>query len=170
MHNHAIAAVAQDDMKVVNRLAARTLQLQVSIYGFRKAKSLQRMIHKMRAQIKQNAAAGARQFAPALARLGTVTVVVRFEMRDFAECATRDNLAHSQKVRVPTAILKNGDQSPAALCQGDEFRRFGECVGEGLVHHNVFAGVKGLAGEIEVRGIRSRDHDQINFWKSERSL
>src|ERR1700723_860636 len=122
----------------------------------------------MRAQIKPKAAAGARQVAPALERLGTVTVVVRFEMRDFAECATRDNLAHSQKVRVPTAILKNGDQSPAALCQGDEFRRFGECVGERLVHHNVFAGVEGLAGEIEMRGIGRRDYDQINFWKSER--
>src|SRR5580692_2497834 len=118
----------------------------------------------MRAQIKPNAAARSRQFAPALARLGTVTVVVRFEMRDFAEGATRDNLAHRQKVRVPTAILKNGDQSPAALCQGDEFRRFGERVGEGLVHHNVLARVEGLAGEIEMRGIGSRDYDQINFW------
>src|SRR5271163_1480390 len=99
----------------------------------------------MRAEIEPNAATRSRQLAPALARLRTVTVVVRFEMSDFAERATRDNLAHRQKIGVPSAILKNGDQSPAALRQRDEFRCFGECVGERLVHHNVLAGVEGLA-------------------------
>src|SRR5580693_10751466 len=122
----------------------------------------------MRAEVEPNTAARARQFAPALARFRAVTVVVRFEMSDFAEGATRNDLAQSEKIRVPTPILKNGDQSPAVLCQSNEFRRFGECVGEGLVHHNVLAGLEGLAGEIEMRGVRSRDHDQINFRKSER--
>src|SRR5271156_5036306 len=119
----------------------------------------------MRSEVEPNAAARARQLAPALPQLRAIAVVVRFEMSDFAERATCQNLAHRQKIRIPTAILEDGDQSQAALRQGDQFRRFGECVGERLVHHYVLAGVERLAGEIEMRSVRSCDHNQINFWK-----
>src|SRR5271170_3005541 len=76
----------------------------------------------MRSEVEPNAAARARQLAPALPQLRTIAVVVRFEMSDFAERATCQNLAHRQKIRIPTAILEDGDQSPAALRQGDQFR------------------------------------------------
>src|ERR1700691_1464905 len=117
MENHAAAAVAQDCVKVINRLTARTLQLEVRIDRLRWTEQLQRLVYKMRAEIEPNAAAGPGLLPPALARLGSIAVVVRFEMGDFAERAIGKHFAQSEKIRIPATILKDGEQSAAGLGQ-----------------------------------------------------
>src|ERR1700730_4214578 len=100
MQNHAAAAVAEYHMKIINGLAERALHLEIPIDCFRRTEQLQRLVHQMRAEIEPNSAARARLFTPALARFRTIAVVVRFEMRDFAEGAIGEHLAQSEKMRV----------------------------------------------------------------------
>src|SRR5580704_15367049 len=120
----------------------------------------------MRAEIEPNATARTREFPPALARFRTIAVVVRLEVRDLAQCATCEHRAQSEKVRVPAATLKNGEQSATVLGQGGQFGCFRDSIGEGLVHNDVLTGVERFAREIEMGDIRGGDHDQINFRKS----
>src|ERR1700728_94731 len=115
MENHPAAAVAEDCVKVINRLTARALHLEVRIDRFRCTEQLQRLVTQVRAEIEPNAAARSRLFPPALARFGAVTVVVRFEVRDLAERAIGKHFAQSEKIRIPAPILKDGEQSPASL-------------------------------------------------------
>src|SRR5580704_6594034 len=119
MENHPAAAVAEDCVKVIHRLTARALHLEVRIDRFRWAEQLQRLVYKMRAEIEPNAAAGPGLFPPALARFGSIAVVVRFEMGDLAERTVAKHFAQSEKIRIPAAILKDGEQPPASPGQFD---------------------------------------------------
>src|SRR5580704_11362395 len=120
----------------------------------------------MRAEIEPNSTARTWEFPPALARLRTVAVVVRFEMGDFAKRAIGEHITQGEIIRVPPATLKSGKQPAVLPGQGDEFRRFRDGVGEGLIDHDMLAGVEGFAREIEMCNVRRGDHDQINFRKS----
>src|SRR6202041_4165416 len=95
-------------MEIIIGLATGSLNLQIRVNGFRRAEQLQRLVNKMRSQVKPNPAPRSGQFAPTLPRFGTITVIVTFENRHLTQRAIRQQLAQSQKIPVPSSALKYG--------------------------------------------------------------
>ena len=160
--DHAQPRVAQKHVKVVDRPRAGSLHGEIGEDGFGGPEQLQGLVGEMRAEIEPDAAAGAILFFPARLDDGTVAIVARFHVDDFAELAGIENAAQREEVGIPAAALKYGEDAALFARQGSERAGFGGSHGERLVDHHVLACFERTAREIEMRRIGGGDHDQVD--------
>ena len=76
---------------------AWTLRRQVADDAIGDAEQLQRLIDEVRAEIVPKAGADARPFPPPVANDQPVSIEVRFDVRDLAECAARQEIVIARK-------------------------------------------------------------------------
>src|ERR1700678_2403246 len=89
------------------------LNFEIGVDCFRRAEQLQNLIDEMRAEVVPDTAAGTGLFAPTLARLRAITVIVRFEKSDVAQGAFGNEFSQSEVIAVPATALKSGEQLSA---------------------------------------------------------
>src|ERR1700732_1377823 len=115
----------------------------------------------MRPEIEENTGTGDRAFTPrALLQLGAEAIVVGLEAHYAAEIAAADNLLHRLEITVVTAILVDGEQAAAFLCESHQFDRLFERWSEWFVDDDVATGLQTLPGERIVCFVRRSDNNE----------
>jgi len=155
------AGIVEKHIESVVSDEACAFNSDVSSEGFRGAEQGERLIEQMWGKVKENAAAGGGLFAPG-ARFGrgAVAVIGGFETNDTAKFAGLDNFAQTLEIRVETAIVVDGKDTPEFFRQLNQGDGFTDIDGEGLVHDDVFAGVEGCYRQRVVGLVGRGDDDE----------
>src|SRR5260370_17767869 len=88
--------------------------------------------------------------------------MVRLEAANAAEIAAADDLLQGLKITVLTAILVDGEQAAAFLCESHQLNRFFERVREWFVDNDVTTGFEAPPSERIVRVVRRGNDDATN--------
>ena len=132
MQNHARAPVTERHVKIIHRLRALALHFQVRMNSLWRAKKLQSLIHQVWPQVVPDSARRTRLFAPAFSHQRPVTVIMRFEMRHFAQSSFGNQRAQSEKISIPSAILKHSQHTPRFFRKSRESEASATVVVKGL--------------------------------------
>src|SRR5260370_11106238 len=88
--------------------------------------------------------------------------MVRVEGDNKGEMAAADDLLHSLKITVVTAILVDGEQAAAFLCESHQLNRFFERLREWFVDNDVTTGFETPPSERIVRVVWRGNDDETN--------
>ena len=116
----------------------------------------------MRAEVEEQAVAGAGLLPGVGALQGTEAVVVGEHLDDAAERAVGEQLAHGEEVAVVAAVVEGSEEFLLCAGEGDERARIGGAAGERLVDDDVLAGFERGGGELDVGVVGRADYDEID--------
>ena len=96
----------------------------------------------MRAEVIEQPAAAVGAFAPAIGDKRAETIPARLEGDDGTEQALRQDASYRQEITVPAPVLKHRELALSALGRGNESIGLQRGERQGLVDHDVLAGIE----------------------------
>src|SRR5262245_20220933 len=101
MQNHTMQRVAQNEMKVVIGLCARSLRLYISPHRLRETEQEECLINQMRTQIVEDTRAWLCPLTPTIANNGTIAIIMRLIGIQLSQQTTLQEMANGQEIVVP---------------------------------------------------------------------
>jgi len=151
----------QRQVEIIVDLGARSLREHVGGNGIGQAERQQRLVHHVRAEVAQDAAAGPRLLAPAALDLGSEAVPVRFEQHHLAEL--RQQPLHRDEIAVPPTVVEDCERAPTLLRECNELVRLGDRNRERFIDDDVLARLERRGGNLEVRRVGGCDDHQVRL-------
>lgn len=129
-------------------------------------KKNQSLIQQVRAKIIQYSTAllNTTRLSPAVLAKVTEPVEARFKADDPAESRLLglDKLLNGKEISIPTSVVEDREDERLLFGELGEFDALFKGDGEGLLDNDVFAGLKGFAGEVVVEGVGGGDDDKVD--------